>query len=137
MRRLGISAKIAVVLALAAAGFSVASIANGESPMAVLTGTETVTTTQVTTQVTTTVASTTVPTTTTVVVSRKVALCHKTGSKKHPYVTIKVAQTAVKAHLRHGDAFGACTTKTVKALKAKALKAKLAKLKAKKHKGHK
>lgn len=136
MRRLGVSAKIAVVLALAAAGFSVASIANGESPMAVLTGTETVTTTQVTT----TVVSTTVPTTTTVVVSRKVALCHKTGSRKHPYVTIKVAQSAVKAHLRHGDAFGACTTKTVKALKAKAAKAqkaRLAKLKAKKHKGHK
>lgn len=133
MRKLGVTAKIAVVLALCAAGFSVASIASGESPMAVMTGTETVTTTQVTTTVTTN--TTTVPTTTTVVVSRKVALCHKTGSKKHPYVTINVAQSAVKAHLRHGDAFGACTTKTVKALKAKAAKAKkakLAKLKAKK-----
>ena len=120
MRRLGITAKIAVVLALAAAGFSVASIANGESPMAVLTGTDTVTTTQVTT----TVGSTTVPSTTTVVGSRKVSVCHRTGSKKHPFVTIKIAQSAVKAHLRHGDAFGACTTKTVKALKAKAAKAK-------------
>jgi hypothetical protein len=74
--------------------------------------------------------------TTTVVISRKVAICHKTGSKKHPYVTIKVAQSAVGAHLRRGDAFGACTTKTVKALKARALKAKLAKLKAKKHHHH-
>ena len=131
MRKLGITAKIAVVLALAAAGFSVASIANGESPMAVLTGTETVTTTQVTTTVAST--TTTVNTTTTVIQVRKVAVCHKTGSKKHPYVTIKVAQSSVKAHLRHGDAFGACTTRTVKALKAKALKAKLKKH----HKSHK
>jgi len=135
MRKPGITVKIAVVLALAAAGFSVASIANGESPMAVLTGTETVTTTQVTTTVAST--TTTVGSTTTVPVSRKVAVCHKTGSKKHPYVTIKVAQSAVKAHLRHGDAFGSCTTKTVKALKAKAHKAHLAKLKAKHHKSHK
>ena len=137
MRKLGMTAKLAVVLALAAAGFSVASIANGENPMAVLTGTETVTTTQVTTTVAST--TTTVNSTTTVVQVRKVAVCHKTGSKKHPYVTIKVAQSSVQAHLRHGDAFGACTTKTVKALKAKALKAKLAKLaklKAK-HKHHK
>jgi hypothetical protein len=133
MRKPGILAKTAVVLALAAAGFSVASIANGESPMAVLTGTATVTTTAVTTTVASTTTTTTVNTTTTVVVSRKVAICHKTGSRKHPYVTIKVAQSSVKAHLRHGDAFGACTTKTVKALKAKALKAKLAKLRAKQH----
>ena len=72
----------------------------------------------------------------TVVLVRKVAVCHKTGSRKHPYVTLKVAQSSVKAHLRHGDAFGSCTTKTVKALKVKAAKAKkarLAKLKAKKH----
>jgi ABC-type phosphate transport system substrate-binding protein len=135
MRRSGITVKIAVVLALAAAGFSVASIANGESPMAVLTGTETVTTSQVTTTVAST--TTTVGSTTTVPVSRKVAVCHKTGSKKHPYVTIKVAQSAVKAHLRHGDAFGSCTTKTVKALKAKAHKAHLAKLKKAKAKHHK
>ena len=128
MRKLGITAKIAVVLALAAAGFSVASIANGENPMAVLTGTETVTTTQVTTTVAST--TTTVNSTTTVVQIRKVAVCHKTGSKKHPYVTIKVAQSSVRAHLRHGDAFGSCTTRTVKALKAKALKAK------KHHKSH-
>lgn len=130
----GLGTKIVAVLALAAAGFSAASIANGESPMAVLTGTATITTTQVTTTVAST--TTTVNSTTTVVIARKVAVCHKTGSKRHPYVTIKVAQSAVKAHLRHGDAFGACTTKTVKALKAKATKAKkarLAKLKAKKH----
>ena len=134
MRRPGILAKIAVVLALAAAGFSVASIAAGESPTAVLTGTETVTTTQVTTTVAST--TTTVNSTTTVTQVRKVAICHKTGSRKHPYVTLKVAQSSVKAHLRHGDAFGACTTKTVKALKVKAAKAKkarLAKVKAKKH----
>jgi len=134
MRKPGILTKIVVVLALAAAGFSVASIANGESPMAVLTGTETVTTTAVTTTVAST--TTTVNSTTTVVQVRKVAVCHKTGSRKHPYVTLKVAQSSVKAHLRHGDAFGSCTTKTVKALKVKAAKAKkahLANLKAKKH----
>ena len=135
MRKHGITVKVVVVLALAAAGFSVASIANGESPMAVLTGTDTVTTTQVTTTVAST--TTTVGSTTTVPVTRKVAVCHKTGSKKHPYTTIKVAQSAVKAHLRHGDAFGSCTTKTVKALKAKAHKAHLAKLKKAKAKHHK
>src|SRR5438046_1202303 len=99
MRTPGITAKIAVVLALAAAGFSLASIASGESPLSVLTGTETVTTSRVTTTVASTTSTTTVGSTTTVPVTRKVAICHKTHSKKHPYVTIKVAQSAVKAHL--------------------------------------
>ena len=45
----------------------------------------------------------------------KVTMCHLTGKKK--LVTIKVARSAVKAHLRRGDKMGACPkpkkTKTV------------------------
>jgi hypothetical protein len=45
----------------------------------------------------------------------KVTMCHLNGSKK--LVTIKVAKSAVKAHLRRGDKMGACPkpkkTKTV------------------------
>jgi hypothetical protein len=36
----------------------------------------------------------------------KVTMCHLSGSKK--LVTIKVARSAVKAHLRRGDKMGAC-----------------------------
>ena len=124
MGKLGTSAKVGVVTVLAALGFSVASIASG-SPLAAFD-----TTTTVTTAVATTTTSATITTTTTVV-DRRVTLCHKTGSKKRPYVTIKVAQSAVKAHLRHGDALAGCTAKTIKALKAKAHKAAVAKAKAK------
>ena len=34
---------------------------------------------------------------------KKVTLCHRTHSKKHPWVKIRVSRHAVKAHLRHGD----------------------------------
>jgi hypothetical protein len=34
---------------------------------------------------------------------KKVTLCHKTGSKSHPWVKIRVSKNAVKAHMRHGD----------------------------------
>ena len=40
----------------------------------------------------------------------KVTICHKTGSKKNPFVTIRVSRNAVKAHLRHGDSVGSCST---------------------------
>ena len=33
----------------------------------------------------------------------KVTICHRTHSKKHPWVVITISNTAVKAHLRHGD----------------------------------
>lgn len=33
----------------------------------------------------------------------KVKVCHRTHSKKHPWVVITISNTAVKAHLRHGD----------------------------------
>ena len=38
----------------------------------------------------------------------KVTICHKTGSKKNPFRTIRVAKSAVKAHLLHGDVEGTC-----------------------------
>ena len=39
----------------------------------------------------------------------KVTICHKIGSKRHKrYVTIRVSQRAVRAHLRHGDRLGKC-----------------------------
>ena len=40
--------------------------------------------------------------------AKKVTICHFTRSKKNPYRTIRVARSAVKAHLRHGDAVGTC-----------------------------
>ncbi len=44
----------------------------------------------------------------------KVMLCHRTGSKKHPFVPIVVSRNAEKAHLKHGDlpmpASGGCPT---------------------------
>ncbi len=40
---------------------------------------------------------------------KKVTICHRTGSKKHPFVTIRVSRRAVPAHLRHGDKLGPCS----------------------------
>ena len=41
---------------------------------------------------------------------KKVTICHRTGSKKKPFHTIRVSRNAVPAHLRHGDALGPCST---------------------------
>jgi hypothetical protein len=38
----------------------------------------------------------------------KVTICHRTHSKKHPWVQIQVGAPAAKAHLKHGDVLGAC-----------------------------
>jgi hypothetical protein len=40
----------------------------------------------------------------------KVTICHRTRSKKNPFRTIRVSQNALKAHLKHGDAMGPCST---------------------------
>jgi hypothetical protein len=42
----------------------------------------------------------------------KIVICHHTHSKKHPQVTITIAQSAWKAHQKHGDTLGACITTT-------------------------
>lgn len=34
---------------------------------------------------------------------KKVTVCHRTHSKKHPWVQIRISTHALKAHLRHGD----------------------------------
>jgi hypothetical protein len=68
----------------------------------------------------------------------KVTICHRTGSKKKPFVTIRVSQNALKAHLKHGDSRGACGPNSVftvchktKHAKAQTMKVKGAKKAAK------
>src|SRR5438034_7600571 len=34
---------------------------------------------------------------------KKVTVCHRTHSKKHPWVKIRISRNALPAHLRHGD----------------------------------
>ena len=41
---------------------------------------------------------------------KKVTICHRTGSKKNAWRTIRVSQNALKAHLRHGDVVEPCGT---------------------------
>ena len=45
---------------------------------------------------------------------KKVTICHRTGSTKNPFVTIRVSKNAVAAHLRHGDKLGPCEGQTFK-----------------------
>jgi len=42
----------------------------------------------------------------------KTTICHHTGSSKHPWHTITVANPALPAHLRHGDTIGSCGVKS-------------------------
>jgi hypothetical protein len=74
---------------------------------------------------------------------KKVTICHRTGSKKHPFVTIRVSRNAVPAHLRHGDKLGPCETQrfkmchTTKAGKKHTIKVKFRALRAHMRKGDK
>jgi hypothetical protein len=43
---------------------------------------------------------------------KKVTICHRTGSKRHPFVTIRVSRSAVRKHLAHGDKLGPCSRAT-------------------------
>ena len=95
MKRL--SAVLLAVVVLAAAGFAVASIASGARLLDVLTGT------------TATTATTSTSTTAEGGGGRKVTVCHVTGSKKHPGVTISVSQHAVASVIKHGGHVGPCT----------------------------
>ncbi|MDX6472650.1 MAG: hypothetical protein QOK22_1466, partial [Gaiellaceae bacterium] len=99
MKRMS-SIALAVVV-IAAAGFAAASIASGASLVSVLTGT----------------TATTAPTTTTSTTpggdeggkGRRVTVCHVTGSKKHPAVTITVSEHGAASAIKHGGHLGACT----------------------------
>jgi hypothetical protein len=112
---------IVAVSGFAVAGLGAGTAATADTTTATTTGT-TGTTTGSTTASTTTAATTTAPaastvtvtvtnvgTTTvtdteTVILSAKVTLCHRVGSRKrHRWVKIKVAPSAVNGHLRHGD----------------------------------
>src|SRR5436190_13925837 len=39
----------------------------------------------------------------------KVTICHHTHSRKNPFVTITISQSALKAYLAHGDTIGPCS----------------------------
>lgn len=40
---------------------------------------------------------------------KKITICHKTGSRRHPFVTIRVARSVLRRHLRHRDTVGPCS----------------------------
>jgi hypothetical protein len=50
---------------------------------------------------------------------KKITICHHTGSKKHPLVTIRVSASTWKRYAKKHDTLGRCTAKQI----AKAKKA--------------
>ena len=131
MRRTVTRVLVAVVLGVG--GFTAAAFAAGSSPLAVLAPAQDTTGTTETTATTATTGTTGTTTTT----GKKVWICHRTHSKKHPFVTITVSNNAVPAHLRHGDLPGRCTAAKIKKMKRiAAAKARKAKAKAKHRHGH-
>jgi hypothetical protein len=49
---------------------------------------------------------------------KKVTICHRTHSKRNPFVTITVSRNALPAHLGHGDRIGPCPASNGKKAKA-------------------
>lgn len=43
---------------------------------------------------------------------RKITICHHTGSESNPIVTITIDESALSAHLSHGDSVGECPIST-------------------------
>ena len=100
---------------LAVSGFTAAAIASQSGSLGLL---QTGTTVTLPTVTLTTTTNTTTTTTTTQ--PRKVTMCHHTrGKKGTKHVTIRVSQSAVRAHHHHGDTIGACSTTRNKKLHAK------------------
>jgi ribosomal protein S14 len=100
------------------------------------TTTGTTTTGTTTTGTTTTVTNTVTNTTTTPRPKpkpRKYAICHRTGSKKHPYRKIAVPKSSLRAHLRHGDLLVG-TGRCPNSVKKTDRKGHIVKIKVKKHK---
>src|SRR5437667_46275 len=68
------------------------------------------------TSLSTSTSTSTGSTTTTTPSGKKVQVCHRTSSKKRPYVLISISRKALKAHMRHGDVLpvnGQCPGSTV------------------------
>jgi hypothetical protein len=103
---------------LVVAGAVAAGAVAGLGPSSAL---QTTSSTTVSTVTTTTTTDTT--TTTTTPAPRKITICHhtkhkSTGATKH--VTIRINRSAWKAHQRHGDSLGACTTVAAKKFHSRA-----------------
>ena len=64
---------------------------------------------------------------------KKVTICHRTHSKKNPFVTIIVSRNALPAHLGHGDKIGPCPAPKGKKSKAPHRKSGTHANKSKKH----